>query len=339
MQKREKTPSDSQSYMAQIVGVESLLGQRMFAGELLHMMDFAAADAAIRHAESTLVTLAFDRIELLDYVYHRDYVRYDACVIQVGRSSIVVRLDGFAKSPTDMTIRPGNSGFITMVAIDENGKPNKNIPALIYKSAADLDKKRMAEKRERQIRENKRDLDKIEALTALSSADLKDFFPRDRLYAPADTILSVRKRFLPRNTNNLGIVFGGDTVQLMEELALSTARQFTGNIRMVTIAMEDVVFLKPLYVTDLMEMTSQVVFVAGTTLMVKVTVRAMDLMGKGKNEITNSGTFTVLNYDASGGKTPIPNGLNLAGTDLAFRKCYFKEQMKYESRTGLAEKP
>jgi acyl-CoA hydrolase len=338
-QRREKTPSDSQSYIAEIVGEESLIGQRMFAGKLLHMMDFAAGDAAIRHCESALVTLSFDRIELLDYIYHRDYVRYEACVIQVGRSSMVVKVDGFSKSPTGMTIKPGHSGFITMVAIDENGRPNKNIPALTYNSATDLGKKHVAEQRQCQIGERKRDLDQIDALTAVSSADLKDFFSRDKYYTPARTGLSIRKRFLPRNANVLGIVFGGDTIEMMEELALATARQFTGNIRMVTIAMEDVLFLKPLYVTDLVEMASQVVFVAGTTLVVEITVRAIDIFGKRKNEITNKGTFTVFNYDASGGKMPIRNGLTLTRANLATRKCYLKEQVKYENRTGITGKP
>jgi acyl-CoA hydrolase len=338
-QRRDKTPSESQGYIAEIVGRESLIGQRMFAGELLHMMDFAAGDAAIQHSESRVVTLSFDRIELLDYIYHRDYVRYEACVIQVGRSSIVVKVDSFIKSPTDMTIRPGHSGIITMVAIDENRKPNTNIPSLVYRSAADLEKKHIAERRTRHIEEKKRNTDCIEALTAISTDDLVDFFPRERRYTPADTGLSIRKRFLPRNANALGIVFGGDTIEIMEEFALATARQFTGNIRMVTIAMEDVLFLKPLLLTDLAEMTSQVVFVAGTTLVVEITVRALQFIGTRKNEITNKGAFTILNYDATGQKLPIRNGLILTEADLAFKKCYLREQTKYQNRKSPSEKP
>jgi acyl-CoA hydrolase len=338
-QRKEKTPAESKSYIAEIVGKESLISQRMYAGKLLHMMDFAAGDAAIRHSESPLVTLSFDRIELLDFIYHRDYVRYEACVIEVGRSSMVVKVDGFSKSPTDMTIKPGHCGFITMVAIDENGRPNKNIPALTYRSPADLEKKRIAEERQCQLAERKRDMDQIDALSTVSSSDLKDFFPRDRYYTPDQTGLAIRKRFLPRNANTLGIVFGGDTIEMMEELALATARQFTGNIRMVTIAMEDVLFIKPLYITDLVEMTSRVIFVGGTTLVVELTVRAIDIFGKRKNEITNKGTFTVLNFDATDRKMPIRNGLTLAEADLTIRKSYLKEQLKYEIRTGITGKP
>jgi acyl-CoA hydrolase len=335
MKPKEKTPTESMSYIAEIVGEESLLGQRMVAGKLLHMMDFAAANAAAQHAESPLVTLAFDRIELLDYICHRDYVRYDACVIKVGSSSIVVKVDGYTKAPTEMVIRKGHSGFITMVAIDDHGKPNKNIPALAYKSEEDFEKKKIAENRECLLKERKREIDQIDLLKQVDDALLKDYFSRTASFPPPKTGLTIRKAFLPRNANAIGIVFGGDTIELMEELALATARQFTGNIKMVTIAMEDVVFLKPLYVEDLVEMTSHVVFVANTTLVVEIAVKAVSFVGTVRDEMTNKGTFTVLNYDQADEKKSILNGLDLSNEDVAIKKCYLKEQGKYENRTGI----
>jgi acyl-CoA hydrolase len=332
MERRTKTPSDSRGFIAEIVGEESLIGQRMVAGELLHMMDFAAADAAIRHAESPLVTLAFDRIELLDRIYHRDYVRFDVCVIKVGRSSIVVQVDWSVKSPTEMIVRPGHSGFITMVAIDEKGRPNKTIPALRYDSPLDLEKKRIADERDRLLRERNGWLEKIESLTEIDPADLTDRFPRERTFSPAQTRLTLRKRFLPRNANSLGIVFGGDTAALMEELAVATARQFAGNRRMVTIAMEDVLFLKPLYAADLVEMSAQVVFVARTTLAVEVVVKALGIVGNREGNVTNRGIFTVLSYNAADRTESIRNGLDLSHAEPSVKRCYLKEKAKYEKR-------
>jgi acyl-CoA hydrolase len=327
-----KTPSDSRGFIAEIVWEESLIGQRMYAGHLLHMMDIAAADAGIRHAECPLVTLAFDRIELLDRIYHRDYVRFDVCVIKVGRSSIVVQVDWSIKSPTEMTVRPGHSGFITMVAIGKGGRPNKTIPALRYDSPSDLEKRRIAEARDHFLEEQKRWLAEIEALSEVDPVLLKDRYPRDRTFSPAETRLTIRKRFLPRNANTLGIVFGGDTAALMEELAVATARQFTGNRRMVTIAMEDVLFLKPLYAADLVEMSAQVVFVARTTLAVEVVVKALGMVGNGEGTVTNRGIFTVLSYNAAERSEPIPNGLDMTHADLQVKRCYLKEQAKYEKR-------
>lgn len=335
MEKRRlKTPADSRSYIAEIVGDESLIGQRMTAGKLFHMMDIAAADAAFRHAESHLVTLAFDRIELLDFIRHRDYVRFDTTVIQVGRSSIVVEVTGLVKSPTEIRTTPMRGGFITMVAIHENGRPNKTIPGLTYRTKADLEKKAIAEARACMVAERKKSLETIDGLKRIPKARLRDYSPRTGRLPPSATTLNIRRRFLPRNANQLGIVFGGDTVVLMEELALATARQFTENIRMVTIAMEDVLFLKPLHVTDLAEMTATVVFVGSTTLVVEVAVKAVRRFGPDEGVITNKGTFTVLNYSPEGIKKSITRGLDLSGMDLPTRKSYLKEQVKYADRTG-----
>lgn len=337
--RNRKTPEDSKSYIAEIVGNESLLGQRMFAGVLLHMMDFAAAQAAIKHAQCRLVTLSFDRVELLDFIRHRDYVRYDACVIKVGRSSVMVKVDCSMKSPTEMTIRQGHSGIITMVAIDDEGRPKKNIPDLEYRTPEDLEKQTIAQERDCQVNARRQGLSMIENMERIGSDELKDYFERDRYYPPSKTALTIRKHFLPRNANSLGIVFGGDTIQLMEELALATARQFTGNVRMVTIAMEDVLFYRPLYTADLAEMTGQVVFVAETTLIVEVTVKSVSLKTAGQKQVTNKGTFTILNYDPSGRKMTIRKGIDLSQADLSEKKSYLKEQIRYENRTGISDPP
>lgn len=309
------------------------MGQRMPAGKLLHMMDLAAASAAAKHAETPLVTLSFDRIELTDFVCHMDYIRYEAYLVQVGRSSMVVRVDGYSKAPTEMEIRPGHSGVITMVAIDENRRPNRTIPALEYRTPEDLQKKAFAESRQRLLKNRKKMIDQIEQLEHIEDGKLQDYYPRKTVFKPTDTVLTIRKKFLPRNANALGVVFGGDTIEMMEELALATARQFTGNFRMVTIAMEDVLFLQPLLLDDLVEMSSMVTFVSNTTMVVEITVKAVDFFGRKPHRQTNKGTFTILNYDRSGRKKSILHGLDMADTDINIRRCYLKEKTKYDNRT------
>ena len=332
IKRKVKTPADSESYIAEIVGEESLLGERMSAGKLLHMMDMAAASAAVKHAECPTVTLAFDRIEFLDFVFHMDYVRYNAYVIHVGQSSIVVKVDGYTKSPTEMEIQPANSGVITMVAVGKNRKPNKHIPALEYKTASDFEKKRMAEERDSLCKNRLKEIARVDNLKSIRTGELKDFYERKYLVKQGKTGLKIRNIFLPRNANTMGVVFGGDTIEMMEELALATARQFTGNFRMVTIAMEDVFFLKPLHLTNLVEMSSAVTFVAGSTLTVEIMVTAIDFLNPKKSYVTNKGVFTVFNYDRTGSKKNIATGLDMSASDLDLRKSYLKEQLKYDNR-------
>lgn len=339
MNQGTKTPADSESFIAEIVGEESLMGQRMSAGRLLHMMDIAAASAAARHAESKLVTLAFDRIELLDYVCHMDYVRYDARVIQVGRSSMLVKVGGCYKAPDEMEIHPAHSGMITMVAIDQDGKPNKKIPRLEYRSLQDFELKTLAESRQRLLANRRKMIASVDGMTAIPREQLIDYYCRCTNFSPAETELVIRKNFLPRNTNILGNVFGGDTIEMMEELALATARQFTGNFRMVTIAMEDVLFIKPLHLDDIVEMRGRVIYVANTTLVVEIAVKAVSFQNEKKSHVTNNGLFTVLNYDRSGRKKSISTGLDMSRSDLTTQKCYLKEQIKYERRTGRKRDP
>jgi acyl-CoA hydrolase len=298
------------------------------------MMDVAAGDAAFRHCESYLVTLSFDRIELLNFIRHRDYVRFDAQVIQVGRSSMVVEVTGFVKSPTEMKRIRMRGGFITMVAIHENGRPNKTIPGMTYRTREDLEKKKIAEKRACILAERRKKLEAVDSLETIPLKKLKDLSKRESYLPPSNTTLDIRKRFLPRDANMLGIVFGGITIELMEELARATARQFTGNFRMVTIAMEDVLFMKPLKTSDMADMFAKVIFVGNTTLVVEVTVKAFSLFATDSEE-TNKGTFTVLNMSPEGKKMPITRGLDLSGADLATRKSYLKEQIKYADRTGI----
>ncbi|MBF0225161.1 MAG: acyl-CoA thioesterase [Desulfobacterales bacterium] len=325
-----KTPTDSESYIAEIVGEESLRGERIGAGKMLHLMDLAAATAAWKHARTPLVTLAFDRIELLNMICHMDYVKYEAYVIKVGKTSICVKVDGFVKSPTEMEILPAHSGVITMVSIDENKKPNPNIPKLVYLSEKDVERKSFVENREKLKAERKKIVSEIAALNDIPIEALKDFYHRKSYVTPKQTELKIQKVFLPKNVNSLGIVFGGETIELMEELALATARQFSGNFQMVTIAMEDVYFLKPLYLNNLVEMISMVTFVGNTTLTVDIIVKTCDSFDLSNSHITNKGTFTILNYDRSGRKKTISTGLNMNESDFESRKLYLQEQKKYK---------
>ncbi len=329
-----KTPAASESFIAEIVGSESLIGRRMSAGKLLHMMDIAAAEAAHRHAGGPVITLAFDRIEMLDHIRHRDYVRFDATVIQVGRSSMVVAVNGSVKPPTAMDITPAHGSFITMVAIDARGRPDKNIPRLRYESAQDRRWEETARQRARVLKARKQRFDAMERRDEIAPSCFTDFGRKGRLLPPSDTVMTLRKAFLPRNVNHLGNVFGGDTVEMMEELALAAARQFTGNVNMVTIAMEDVFFLNPLHIEDIAEMEASIIFVARTTLVAEVTVRSIPRLHSDAPVVTNRGTFTVLNYGPGGRKLQINNGLDLTSADLATRKACLKEQLKYMDRKG-----
>ncbi|MBF0289094.1 MAG: acyl-CoA thioesterase [SAR324 cluster bacterium] len=328
-----KTPEDTRSYIAEVIGEESLVGARMPAGELLHLMDLAAVTAAWKFCQSEAVTIAFDRVELLNYICHMDYFRYEACVIKTGMSSMIIQVDGYNKAPTEMELHPAHSGIITMVAINEDGTPNRNIPELEYHSKADLEKKELIRNREKALIKRKKALANIEASPAILTDHFPDPCERSAYYAPSDTELTFRKIFMPKNTNPLGVVFGGDIIQLMEDLAIANARTFTGNLNMVTIAMEDVTFLRPIKSKDLVSMISRVTFVAQTTMVVEVITEILHPFSD-ERYVTHKGTFTVLNYDRAGRKKMITTGLDMSQASLEEKKQNLKELIKYTIRNN-----
>ncbi|MGK0288712.1 MAG: acyl-CoA hydrolase [bacterium] len=329
---KAKTPNDSEMYLAEVVGQESLRGKRMSAGALLHMMDLAAATSSWRYVQGHVVTLAFDRVELLNVICHMDYVRYDCKVIKVGRSSLLIKVDGYTKPPTEMDMQPTHSGMITMVAVNKDKTPNRNIAPMVYETEDDLLCKELAQQREHDIEIQKQRVSRINDLDEIQLELLRDVHARKIQLSPKETNLKIRKIFLPKHLNAIGSVFGGEIIELMEELAIANARQFTGNFNMITMVMEDVLFFKPLSLKSLVEMSSNVVFVGKTTLVVEVEVKVLDPFDQEDEYITNRGIFTILNIDRSERKKVITTGLDLTQASLEERKKYLKELEKYELR-------
>ena len=66
----QKRIAESHAYLAEIVGSENFSGQRMQAGSILDLIDVVAGLAATRHAESPVVTLSFDRVDLVHPIVH-----------------------------------------------------------------------------------------------------------------------------------------------------------------------------------------------------------------------------------------------------------------------------
>ncbi len=114
---------DSHTYLAEIVGEENLAGQRMQAGAILDLMDVAAGRAAMMHAGCAVVTLSFDRVDLVHPIIHLDLVRLDGRVVAVGRSSMMVAVEVTRQDPATRDFVPIQHSYVTMVAIDERAPP------------------------------------------------------------------------------------------------------------------------------------------------------------------------------------------------------------------------
>jgi acyl-CoA hydrolase len=95
----------------------------VFGGELLSMVDRAAAVAAMRHARNPTVTVSIDRVDFVEPIYTGELVTCTARVNFVGRTSMEIGVSVDAENLLTGGRRHTNTCLLTFVAIDENHRP------------------------------------------------------------------------------------------------------------------------------------------------------------------------------------------------------------------------
>jgi acyl-CoA hydrolase len=103
---------------------------KVFGGSILAMIDLCAYAASAKHAEGVCVTASFDRVDFLEPINVGDVVAMHGHVSYVGRTSLEVTIDIFAENPMRGDRRKTNTARVTMVAIDEEGRPRRVPPLL-----------------------------------------------------------------------------------------------------------------------------------------------------------------------------------------------------------------
>lgn len=98
-------------------------------GEMVRLMDSAAAVAAIRHCKTAVLTAMMDEVKFLHPVKAGDLVTLRARLTFASRRSVEVRVEVEAENLLTRTRVNATSGYFIMVAVDEQGKPTR-VPAL-----------------------------------------------------------------------------------------------------------------------------------------------------------------------------------------------------------------
>lgn len=86
---------------------------------------------------------------------------------------------------------------------------------------------------------------------------------------------TLRVTLLPRDTNKHGSVFGGIILSHLDLAAAIEARKTCGPHNYVTVAMDKVVFHKPVFVGDVVSFYTKTVKVGRTSVTTKVEVEAL----------------------------------------------------------------
>ena len=85
---------------------------------------------------------------------------------------------------------------------------------------------------------------------------------------------ALRITLLPKDTNRHGTIFGGIILSHVDLAAAIEARRTCGPLNFVTVAMDKVVFHKPVFVGDLVSFYTETVRVGRTSVTTKCVVEA-----------------------------------------------------------------
>jgi acyl-CoA hydrolase len=109
---------------------------------------------------------------------------------------------------------------------------------------------------------------------------------------------------MPHHANNLGHVFGGVMLSMMDKTAAVAAFRHC-RLNVVTASIDRVDFREPIHVGDLVVMKSSVNYVGRTSMEVGVRVEAEELL-TGRRRHTNSCYLTFVAVDRNGRPIDVP---------------------------------
>ncbi len=158
MSPTRRTPAASRVVMTEIVlPADTNNYGTIFGGRLLALADKCAAVAAIRHCRQPVVTASFDRVDFLRPVKSRYFVILTGEVTATFRTSMEIQVTVEAEHPERGERETTCLARITMVAIDEHGRP-VTVPPLECDTEDERRRAERAAERRRQ-RLERRDLE------------------------------------------------------------------------------------------------------------------------------------------------------------------------------------
>ncbi len=152
--------ADSSSHLVRWMGVlDANSAGSIHGGTVLRFVDEAAGLAAIKHSGRRVVTAAMDRMTFIEPVSVGELLSCSAMVNAVWRSSMEVGVRVEAENPFTRERRHTSTAYLTMVALDAEGRP-VSIPPLVTSTADEERRRREAElRRANRLREREQILE------------------------------------------------------------------------------------------------------------------------------------------------------------------------------------
>ena len=141
--------ADSHAVLVRWMGlVDANSAGYVHGGTVMKLCDEVAGLAAVRHSRSRVVTAGMDRMTFLEPIHIGELVTFTASVNAAWRTSMEVGVRVEAEQPREGVLRHTNTAYLTMVALDEDGRPTE-VPPLEAASDDEQRREREAQTRRR----------------------------------------------------------------------------------------------------------------------------------------------------------------------------------------------
>lgn len=101
----------------------------IFGGTMLSYIDEIASIAAMKHSSGEIVTASLDNVNFKSSAFAGEIIEMEAVVIATGRTSMDVFVKVKAQNVVTGEERITMESYVTLVAIDDNGKP-RSVPTV-----------------------------------------------------------------------------------------------------------------------------------------------------------------------------------------------------------------
>ena len=141
--------ADSSSVLVRWMGlVDANSAGFVHGGTVMKLCDEVAGLAAVRHSRCRVVTAGMDRLTFLEPIHIGELVTFTASVNAAWRTSMEVGVRVEAEQPREGRLRHTNTAYLTMVALDDDGRPTE-VPPLEAVSDDERRREREAQTRRR----------------------------------------------------------------------------------------------------------------------------------------------------------------------------------------------
>ncbi|MDH3191893.1 MAG: acyl-CoA thioesterase [Nitrosopumilus sp.] len=149
--------------------------------------------------------------------------------------------------------------------------------------------------------------------------------------SPDESHAEVIIRMFPSDANPAGNVFGGEILKHIDMVAGIVAQRHSQS-NAVTVSMDSVNFIKPVYVGNVLKLNARINYVHNSSMEIEVKAEAEDIV-TGIRTITGTAFVTFVALDKNGKPTPVPKLMLKTDEDRTkFEEGKFRMQERLNHR-------